>query len=511
MKVLTRYLALGAIAIILGSCSIAIGALNHKKARVVASAIWHGRTSSTTRTVRSITTARTMSPYVAKSRAMPPRPASSRVSKSRFIAPPGSKDISASTDIDFITYTITNLDPNSGEPDIFDYLDPFYPYIDVFLTPGNNYRVTVDVTLLSSSPLVASGASVGISGYGDSANIAVPADGSDVWVDMSIHAQGIVIKNQIGTTTMSYVDPTTGATAAPTFSGLTTPTALPRDKFFYTSDSLLYYFNWTLNTVYGVTSVNTTPAFAAATGFNGPANAAGFQISAICADPAYAGWFYVIGVNAGAWELDVVNYDPAGGVSTAVWYPVGTITPDLQFGRVTPTVVVTGVTADIYGFAYVTFYNYLPAGSTPVSGVAEFDSYLGGPAIASYIPNTTAAWTSSDSIFTDAMYNGSNIYVLASPNTSVAQAANHSTGTADVYILDTYLNQLSTNPSPVAQAFPGPSLPALTGGGSLLLPNKFVGTVEGGVFFLSQTDPVVGGTEYLSKVSLDLSTVGSEP
>ena len=74
MKILARYLALAAIAVILGSCSFAVGALNHKKSRVVASAIWHGKratTATATRTVRSATAARTMSPLVAKRRSLP--------------------------------------------------------------------------------------------------------------------------------------------------------------------------------------------------------------------------------------------------------------------------------------------------------------------------------------------------------------------------------------------------------------------------------------------------------
>jgi hypothetical protein len=520
MTTLAKYLALAAIAVILGSCSFAIGALNHKKSRVVASAIWHPRsTTTTTRTVRSLATARALSPYVAKRKVLPPRPAGSVARTSRSVAPVRSKDISASTDVDFITYTITNLDPSSGEPDIFDYLDPFYPYIDVFLTPGQNYRITVDVTLLASSPLAAN--TVGITGYGDSAFVSVPADGSDVWVDMAVHAIGTVFENQVASgTTINYVNPVTGPgtkTASPALAFTN-----PQDKFFYTSDSLLYYFNFNLNTVIEWTSIasalNTSTPTHFFTGTAGTGASLTFHIYAICPDPAYPGWFYVVGFDSatgGSWQLYEVNYDPAGGITTADWTsfaPPLDITADLVFGGASAaTVVVTGVTADPYGFVYLTYYNTPAAGGNPVSGMAEFDSYYGGPAIYSIIPSdTTTTWTSANSIFTDVMYNGSNLYVLASPNTSAGVAGTHSTGTADIYSFDTFFNQLSANPSQIARSYNGTV--TLSGGSSLTLPNKFTGTVSGGTFFFSQTDfaaaaSVGTATEYLSAVPLDLSSV----
>ncbi len=45
----------------------------------------------------------------------------------------------------------------------------------------------------------------------------------------------------------------------------------------------------------------------------------------------------------------------------------------------------------------------------------------------------------------------------------------------------------------------------------MTLPSKFVGMVQGGSFFVSQTDFAAGGTEYLSAVPLDLSSVKSVP
>jgi hypothetical protein len=512
MKTLIRCLALAALAAILGSCSFAVGALNHKKGRVVASALWHGRsaarTSPTARAVRPASAARTLSPLVAKRHALPPRPASAFVRPSRSVASGRSKDISASTDIDYITYSIVNLDPSSGEAAIQDYLDPNYPYIDIFLTPGQNYRITVDVTLLQSSPLVAAGAAVGIGAYGDSADVAVPADGSDVWVDLSIHAMGIMIKNQVtGGNTIHYVT-STGGLATGSVSPVVT--ANPQDKFFYTSDSLLYYFNFNApggGAVYQWTDVATplstaTAAFDGTTGPNGP-----IQIYAICPDPSYAGWFYVVGYNSitPAWELDEAYYDPTVGPASLTWYAVGDITAPLQFGGASlATVFVTGVTVDVYAYAYVTFYNTAPGG-TRVSGIVEYD-YYASP-YSQYIPDTTLAWTSTDSIFTDVMYGASNVYVLASPNTLAGIGQN--TGAADIFLFDTYLTQISTNPSPVAHSFNGTV--SLTSGGSLVLPNKFIGTIQGGKFFLSQTNFAAVGAEYLSAVSLDLSSMTSVP
>jgi hypothetical protein len=528
MKILTRYLALAAIAVILGSCSFAIGALNHKKSRVVASAIWHPRsTTTTTRTVRSVTTARAMSPLVAKRRVLPPKPASAFVRPSRSVAPVAStrtiapavsKDISASTDIDYITYTVTNLDPSSGEPDINDFLDPNYPYIDIFLTPGQNYRITIDVFLLSSSPLA--GNTMGITGYGDAADIAVPADGSDVWVDMTIHAEAVVIKNQTAAGPLiTYVDPTTGGTSVtPAVTGGLPGTTAPQDKFFYTSDSLLYYFNFSAKQVWGLTNLTTSPSAALAidgTNVTAPGLTNPIQIYAICPDPAFAGWFYVAGFDAtlGQWQLWVVNYDPAGlvGPTTNHWYYVDNITSYLQFGNgITSTVSVTGVAADPYGFAYITFYNTLtPTTGNPVSGMVEFDSY-GAPGATFFdqrILDTSGGWTNANSIFTDAMYGGSNIYLLASPNTSPGTAGVRNHGTADVYEYDIYLNQLSANPSPVHQTYTTGSAISLGTGSSLTLPNKFVGTPQGGTFFVSQTDFAAGGPDVLSTVPLDLSSV----
>ena len=206
-----------------------------------------------------------------------------------------------------------------------------------------------------------------------------------------------------------------------------------------------------------------------------------------------------------------MNYDPLNivGPTTAAWSLVGDISTDLEFGGVAATAVsVTGMTADPYGFAYVTFYNTSTSGH-PVSGLLEFDSFSGGPAIASFIPDTTLAWTSANSIFTDAMYGASNVYMLASPNTSVGAAGDLNHGTADVFIFDIYFNQVSNNPAPVARSFS--TTIALGTGSSLTLPNKFVGMVEGGAFLVSQTDFAAGGTDYLSAVSLDLSSVKSVP
>ena len=517
MKILAKYLALGAIAVILGSCSFAVGALNHKKARVVASAIWRGKSSApVTRAARTAYTARTLSPFVAKRRVLPTRPAKVFVGSSRSVAPASSKDLSASTDIDSISYTIVNLNPGSGEAAIKDSLDPNYPYIDIYLTPGQNYRITVDVALQPGSAAATAGAAVGLgSSYGDSADIAVPADGSDVWVDLLIHPVGaIVIKNQVtgGGATMNYVDPSTGIVGTRAISAGVT-TVDPHDKFLYTSDTLLYYFNYANQIVYQWPDISNAATNAVIDGVTGGSQAgsigAPITIYAICPDPVYAGWFYVVGFDTGdsTWDVYWVNYDPAGnfGPTTQQWYFTNDATADIDL--LSSTVSVTGVAADPYGFAYVTFYD-AAVGSAPVSGLVEYDTYGGGAAIASFIPDTTAGWTSANSIFTDAMYGGSNVYVLASPNTLAGVGQN--VGTADVFIWDIYFDQLSTNPSPVAGSFT--SAPTLTAG-SLSLPNRFSGLIQNGTLFVCQTNFAVTGpqTEVLSGVALDLSSVKSVP
>jgi hypothetical protein len=144
MKTLARYIAVAAIAAILGGCFFATGALNHQRSRVVASAIWRGRSAApaaqTARTARSLGAARSLTPLVGKSHILPPRPASAVVGSPRSAAHGASRDLSASTDIDYITYKIVNLDPNSVEAAIEDYVDPSWPYIDIYLTPGQKYR-----------------------------------------------------------------------------------------------------------------------------------------------------------------------------------------------------------------------------------------------------------------------------------------------------------------------------------------------------------------------------------
>jgi hypothetical protein len=498
MKKLTRYLALAAIAVTLGSCSFAIGALNHKKARVVASAIWHGK-GTATRTARSRSAVASAFPLVRKTRALPPRPASAVVRSSRSAAPGAARDISASTDIDFISYTITNLDLGSGEAPIQDFIDPNYPYIDVFLTPGQNYRISVDVTLLASSPALLAGQAVGITSYGDAAIVAVPADGSDVYVDMTIHAQGIVIENQVFGSAITYKNPS-GLKA--TSAGVTRE---PQDKFFYTSDSLLYYFNYTLNSVSQWSDIGSNLALDT-TNFGGTNAPPGFQIYAVCPDPANgAGFFYAVGFDGVAWQLYSVNYDPAGGVQPAFWSLVADITLDVEFQGAQPTASVTGVAADLYADVYVTYYNEIsPGAGHPMSGVLE---YYFGSLYAQYSPDTSGGWSSTNSIFTDVLFNGATLYALASPNTNVVGLGpDHNKGTADVYMFDYYMNQLSANPTAISQPFT-----ALTGN-SLSLPNKFVGMPQGGSFFISQTDFAVQGPgEALSVVSLDLSSVSSVP
>ena len=216
-----------------------------------------------------------------------------------------------------MTYKIVNLDPGSGEADIQDYLDPNYPYIDIFLTPGQNYRITVDVTLLQGSPAATAGTNVGLgSSYGDSANIAVPADGSDVWVDLFVHpVGGIVIMNLLtGLSTMNYVDPATNLSGTHGISAAVTAVD-PSDKFFYTSDTLLYYFNFANNTVYNwpsITSTTTTAVIDGITGGTQVGSTGPITINAVCADPVYAGWFYVVGFDTGSnsWGVYWVNYDP---------------------------------------------------------------------------------------------------------------------------------------------------------------------------------------------------------
>ena len=70
------------------------------------------------------------------------------------------------------------------------------------------------------------------------------------------------------------------------------------------------------------------------------------------------------------------------------------------------------------------------------------------------------------------------------------------------------MDSLVSNPTAIAETYSGSI--SLTGS-ALSLPNKFAGMVESGYLLISQSDFMTSGTEFLSAVPLDLSSVNSLP
>ena len=98
---------------------------------------------------------------------------------------------------------------------------------------------------------------MGIYDYGDSAEVQVPDDGSDVWVDMMVHPMGDAFYCQLtnGGKDIGIWDSSSGTVTSQEVSA-TALTPSPFDKVFYSSDSNLYYFNQTANNLYQWGDIN---------------------------------------------------------------------------------------------------------------------------------------------------------------------------------------------------------------------------------------------------------------
>ncbi len=500
MKTATKILAALGIAALLASCTLQVAGPRTK-----------GK-------VRTIITARSAAHNVSKGLApgrhllssLPKQPKT--LSKSRLRAPLAAsrnlgqakpRDLSAYYDINSIDFQIVNLDPNSGESPIVDVVDPNYPYIDIFLSPGQSYTVTVDVTL--SDSLAASLAPVGIGKFGDSASFTVPDNGEDAYVDLFVHPVGLAFYNQAITgTSIRYWNPAAPSTYQT--GSVSSVTALPGDKFFYTAQGLLYYFNRTASALYEWTNVGAplstaTPLFdLAAISTDIPTIT---QLYAVCPEQDYPGWFFALALDGSS--IGLIEIDATAGPGSVYSYPYVDLGPDLDSYNPGGGKAVTGLAADSYGDVFVSFYNAVPSTGPVVSGVLEYNfGYL----YAAYVPDTSGGWSSSDSVFTDLMYSGGLLYALASPIGPTAIGGITNRGTADIYTFDYYMDQLSSNPSPVAQQYSG-SL--ALGAGSLTMPNRFAGLVQNGELLISQADFVAPGAEKLSAVSTDFRMVTALP
>jgi hypothetical protein len=433
------------------------------------------------------------------------------------------RDLSADTDIASMSYTLTNLDPNSGEAAVTDAIDPWWPYIDLFLTPGQKYRIIVTVNLTASAP----GVAVGITQFGDQADFVVD-DYYDTYVDLYVHPVGTPVFSPIVNPSTGAVSAFNSSTGAPV-TGIGAATPVPgavttSDKFFYSTDAKLYYFNKAQASGYGavyqwadVTQALSTasPIIDGSNVFLDGAAATPITIEAISSDPSYAGWFWVIGFDGTNYWIYTVdtNYGSAEWWSYDVYDPYyvqAYMLTGVSAG--TPTVVPTGITADIYGDVFISYYVHGITSDPIDSGILEYYNGYYSTSLRNGTGDGTVTWASNNSVYTDVSFEGGRLFALGSPLTAPAWsgASPANTGTADVFVYDYYLNQLEYSPSPVANAFSG-SLAGLASS-SLSRPNRFAGPSENGFLYISQTDfaatPSVA-TQVLSKVGTDLSSVSA--
>jgi hypothetical protein len=421
----------------------------------------------------------------------------------------GARVLDAATDITSLTYTLKNLDTGVTEPAVTMNLSNLT--IDLTLNPGSSYRITVDVAITASAP----GTNVGVSRYGDQADFTVDPY-YDTYVDLFVHPTVAAVFDPVtATTTVSALNPTTKSRASKPIFG-TALTAGPLDKFFYSPDAKLFYFNRAKNAVFQWKDI--TKAIASGDKvLDGAqvgtlAGTGALDLYAACADPATADTLWVVGK------------DPA--TTPATWYYVGIsaattgsptlydtadITNEITNAGSATTTVATGIAVDsTWSDVYISFYNSDGA-STVQSGVLQYysDSYQSYSVVNTY----DKATSTPANIYTDVSWDKGKLWALTGPVKTLGGAMPHA-GTANLVALDEYMNLLDITDSTgtvldFSKAYSA-SVPALsTSTAQLVLPNRFAGPIQGTVLYLSQTDFAAGGTGILSAVDLEAGTVAS--
>lgn len=447
---------------VLSACTVQVGAT---KAKALQGRVLIGAT----RAVKGV--AKPVKPAHSTSRSVLPRTA---------MAVPRARNLSASTDISSMSYTVTDTG-SAGEAPITASIDPSYPFIDLFLTPGESYRIVVDVAITATAP----GTNVGVTRYGDQADFTVDPN-YDTYVNLTVHPSKMVVFDPASILSASgnvaYYDPGVPTTGTKAFLG-TGKTMSAADKFFYSPDAKLYYFNKSDNAIY--LWPNIASGMSASNKVLGSSNLAGsdtVQIFAACSDPTLPSTLWVVGqdTTAGTWNY----YEVDVSATPNVLFTSSDITADLADGLTTPTIVPTGIAVDsTYSDVDITFY------STNV-GVAQSGllSYYSNSLYTTYpLLQTDRAFTdSSSSIYTDVSWDQGKLWVLASPNTSTATPGN--TGRADILTFDDFINPLTTFPTALHQDY---SLNGKLGNGgtpanTLYLPNRFAGSAQGSFLYFSQ-------------------------
>jgi hypothetical protein len=500
-------LALAAALIVLAGCTIQIGGKT-AGGRVIISA------GTPTHHVISHSLAHNASGVMSRS-LVHGKPHHSRATASRFAR---ARDLSAANDITSMTYTLINTDTSAVVDSKS--IDPGYPYVDLFLTPGGNYRIVIDVAITSTAP----GTNVGVTRYGDQADFTVDLY-YDTYVDLSVHpTQALVFDpaSVAGTSAkVNVFDPSDSSTT--NWSMLSTAfTAGASDKFFYGPDASLYYFNRSANAIYKWTNIGTktaqTPMASSdklidGTQLGAAVGTGDIDIYAACADPwdASSLWFLGYDVDAATWNYYAVSINVASPSSSSEWdtADVGSSFIDNSSDTLADlTVVPTGIAVDsTWGDVYVTYYSKSSNDSKVYSDVLQFY----GDSLFAYYPATGSSQIvdNTSSILTDVVWDQGKAWVLASPNTSLTgTSVSSNTGTADIWTFDDYLSPLATFPTVKHQVYSG-SIPSLSAQTALVVPNRFTGPVQKTTLYISQADFLAVSNHVLSGVNLTTNAVTS--
>lgn len=501
MRTLSVPILSGIVVLMLAACTIPLNQAAQNKSRVIISSLASvegggraallGRLPGTRQPDQAVRhqTKLLSGTSRAASERLTPRP-------NRIATRPSARDLAADTDVASLTYAVSNLNPEAGEESFGDSLDPSNPYLDLWLTPGNWYRIVVDVVPTASAP----GVVIGVARYGDQTDFYVPDDGSTVYVDLFVHPTQTPIFDP--TTLSQSFSPETGSPSAITIFN-TPPTIGPMDKFFYGPDPKLYYFNETAGALYlwddiSVAMNSATPYYANAT--------EGLTIYAAAADPYYSDTVWLLandGTDVGIYYLDTSAAVP----QALLWLVVtGDVTQGLLLSNTRPT----GIAVDLPGNFYVSFYtdNLTTEG---YSGVVEYDRY--GDWIGQDIWEIyDATWYyQQESWATDVAVNAGNVYL------TVNLRFPDGTGYVDLWGYEVQYDGYSSSlnrwwtGSPLASTYPAGTPLASANPNDLWAPAKFLGFDAQARVYLSQYrwDGIAsaGWIPQVSRTALDLSNL----
>jgi len=413
---------------------------------------------------------------------------------------PLARSLSDSPHIESMSYTLVHI--GSGEAAVTGPIDPLYPSLELFLTPGASYRITIDVVLKDYTT------TNGVTGFGDQIDFMVDPD-YDTYVNLNVHPNRMLVIDPASLSTgfKGYYPYASeyGITQGEQTVSSATGTMRPRDKFFYGPDAQLYYLNTDVSRIYEWSDLAGIPEpIVSGDDFNFYVEDS-YEILAAAADPLVSGAFYVIVEQAGSYYYTWI----IAGEANTYWDWYSDITAEVTGGGTPTEVVVTGITADQDGWSYVSYYNYDTNTDTIHSGVLQLDYY--GYLYESFpenydgtnVPlNTVDLAGDNRSIYTDVMWDQGKLWVLAAPN--MLSVGDMKTGRADILVFDGYLTPLETIPTSRNVDYTG-TLPETDTADVLFLPNRFAGPIQGSMLYFSQwtyDTYMQYGDEVLSSINL---------